>query len=92
MNLFVYYKLIQSAHPNLPDRIRLMQAELNAQFPGLRCDLMKRPDLDVSGNETWMEIYSLADIDILEFRKTLDQLVNKYDLPLPRKNEVFITV
>jgi len=92
MNLFVYYKLIESEHLNLPGKIKMMQAALRAQFPALRCDLMKRPDLDASGHETWMEIYTLADIDMLEFRKILDQLSLDADLPQPRKNEVFLTV
>ena len=92
MNLFVYYKLIQSAHPNLSSRVKIMQAALKAQFPALRCDLMKRPDLDVSEHETWMEIYDLGEIDMLEFRKILDQLALNADLPQPRKNEVFLTI
>jgi hypothetical protein len=92
MNLFVYYKLIQSEHPNLPSRIKIMQAALNAQFPGLCCNLMKRPEIDVSGHETWMEIYTLINVDMLEFRKMLDQFALNANLPQPRKNEVFLTV
>jgi hypothetical protein len=90
MNVFVYYKLIKSEHPHLQSRIKTMQAALTAQFPALCCDLMKRPETDVSGHETWMEIYHLTDIDLNQFRKILDQLVKDADLPHPRRNEVFV--
>ena len=92
MNLFVYYKLIRSEHPSLQIKVQVMQAELRAQFPALRTELMKRPDIDATGHETWMEIYNLADIDINIFRDALDQLALNADLPQPRRNEVFLTV
>ena len=92
MNLFVYYKLIQSEQSRPQDKIKVMQAELKAQFPALRCDLMKRPEPDAAGHETWMEIYELVDIDMNVFRKVLDQLAENADLPQPRRNEVFVTV
>ncbi len=92
MNLFVYYKLIRSEHPSLQIKVQVMQAELRAQFPTLRTELMKRPDTDATGHETWMEIYDLADIDINVFREALDQLALNANFPQPRRNEVFITV
>lgn len=92
MNLFVYYKLIRSEHPSLQIKVQVMQAELKSQFPSLQTDLLKRPDIDATGHETWMETYNLADIDINVFRDALDQLALNAHLPQPRRNEVFITV
>ncbi|MDO8693095.1 MAG: DUF4936 family protein [Sheuella sp.] len=92
MNLFVYYKLLESEHPNLRIKIQIMQSELKSIFPTLSYDLMKRPDIDDTGRETWMEIYSLQDIDINAFRNELDARVLTAELPVPRRNEIFIPV
>ena len=92
MNLFVYYKLVAAEHPNLHIRIQLMQAELKLQFPALTTDLLKRPDPDESGRETWMEIYHLSDIDMNAFKTALDHLALEAGLPHPRKNEIFISI
>ena len=92
MNLFVYYKLIASEHPNLHIKIQMMQMELKSHFSTLTSDLLKRPDPDESGRETWMEIYNLTDIDINLFRTELDLLAINAELPQPRRNEVFIPI
>jgi len=92
MNLFVYYKLMASEHPNLHIKIQMMQAELKSEFPSLTTDLLKRPEADESGRETWMEIYNLSDIDINIFRTELELLTLNMELPQPRRNEVFISI
>ena len=92
MKLFVYYKLIATELPDLQIRIQAMQAELKSLFPGLSCDLLKRPESDDAGRETWMESYHLPDIDIMRFRNELDRLALKAELPQPRKNELFVAV
>lgn len=92
MNLFVYYKFIHADYPGMKIKIKTMQDKLISKFPGLRCDLMKRPDSDESGNETWMEIYSLEEIDLNVFRDTLDRLAIEQDLPKPRRNELFAPI
>ncbi len=92
MNLFVYYKLLKTEHPHLQTRIKRMQANLMEQYPDIHCELMKRPDADASGQETWMEIYQLSEGDFSLFRTTLDRLVEQASLPQPRRNEVFIAL
>lgn len=92
MKLFVYYKLIAAEHPNLQIKIQMMQMELKSQFPAMTGDLLKRPDPDESGRETWMEIYDLSDTDINLFRTELDLLAINAELPQPRRNEVFISI
>ncbi len=92
MKLFVYYKMIASEYPALQIKIQMMQAELRSQFSTLSSDLLKRPDPDESGRETWMEIYHLSDIDINTFRIELDLLARNAQLPQPRRNEVFISI
>lgn len=92
MNLFVYYKLIESEHPNLRIKIKILQSELKTLFPSLSYDLMKRPETDDTGRETWMEIYTLQDIDVNAFKTELDSRVIAAQLPTPRRNEIFIPV
>jgi hypothetical protein len=92
MNLFVYYKLILADYPDVRSKIKTLQTALVAKFPGLHCDLMKRPDTDASGNETWMEIYTLGEIDLNAFRDTLDRLAMEQGLSMPRRNEIFTPI
>lgn len=92
MNLYVYYKLASSEASNQHIKVLLMQAELKAQFPKLSFQLLKRPDTDETGRETWMETYDLSEIDINDFRGVLDQLALAANLPQPRKNEIFISL
>ena len=90
MILFIYYKVPPSSDDSLVQKIRRMQTQLGDAFPGLHMRLMKRPALDAEGNETFMETYELERVDTALFRKTLDELVQTCELPIPRKNEYFI--
>jgi Domain of unknown function (DUF4936) len=91
MYLFVYYKLDPKQCPALQSQISDMQALLIGQFPGVTCQLLKRPDTDEHGLETWMETYHLSEIDKNEFRQTLDRLTQDERFPGPRRNEIFIS-
>lgn len=92
MNLFVYYKFIHAHYPDVKSKIKTLQTELIAKFPDLHCELMKRPDSDASGNETWMEIYKLGEVDLNAFIDTLDRLAMEHALPKPRRNEMFTPI
>jgi hypothetical protein len=67
-----------------------MHTKLTEYFPGLKCDLLKRPKADSEGKETWMEIYILDDGNETEFQTKLNELVISAALPQPRFCESFI--
>ena len=90
MNLYIYFKFFVADHPLVSKRIREMQNQLVLEFPGLVCELLKRPFPDQDGRETWMEVYQGMMTESLEFNERLTELVLKYELPQPRRNEVFI--
>ena len=92
MTLYVYFKFIVSDHPMTLKLIRGMQERLSQEYPGLECDLLKRPNLDEEGRETWMEIYRGVMPQSSPFMERLAELALKNDLPQPRRNEVFIPV
>jgi hypothetical protein len=92
MNLYVYFKFVVSEYPLALQCIREMHDQLALEFPGLVCDLLKRPLPDQDGKETWMEIYHGVATEKSEFRERLEELALKNDLPRPRRNEVFISI
>jgi hypothetical protein len=92
MTLYVYFKFIVSDHPMTLKRIRGMQEQLMQEYSDLECDLLKRPNPDEDGRETWMEIYRGVTSQSSLFMGRLSELALKNDLPQPRRNEVFISV
>jgi hypothetical protein len=92
MNLYVYFKFVVGDHPQVLRRIGDMQDQLALEFPGLVCELLKRPLPDQDGKETWMEVYRGVAADSLHFIERLSQLALKNALPHPRRNEVFIPI
>jgi hypothetical protein len=92
MNLYVYFKFVVGDHPLVLQRIGDMQDQLVLEFPGLVCELLKRPLTDQDGKETWMEVYRGAVTEKLEFNERLAELALKSELPQPRRNEVFIPI
>jgi hypothetical protein len=92
MNLYVYFKFIVAEHPLVFKRIKEMQDQLALEFPGLVCEFLKRPAPDQDGKETWMEVYRGVATEKSEFNERLAELVLTYDLPQPRRNEVFIPI
>jgi len=92
MNLYVYFKFVVSDHPLALKCIKEMHNQLTIEFPGLVCDLLKRPFPDQDGKETWMEIYHGIATEKSEFGERLEELALKNGLPQPRRNEVFIPI
>jgi hypothetical protein len=92
MNLYVYFKFIVADHSLVLSHIREMHAQLSHEFPGLVCELLKRPVPDQDGKETWMEVYRGAVTEKSEFNERLSELALKNELPQPRRNEVFISI
>ncbi|MBU3622378.1 DUF4936 family protein [Polynucleobacter sp. AP-Latsch-80-C2] len=92
MNLYVYFKFVVGDHPLVLRCIGDMQDQLALEFPGLVCELLKRPLPDQDGKETWMEVYHGVAADSVDFIERLSQLALKNALPQPRRNEVFIPI
>jgi len=92
MTLYVYYKFVVSEHPMVFRIVSEIQAQLTLEFPELDCGLLKRPNADDEGRETWMEIYRGVATDSSCFIERLDQLALKNVLPQPRRNEVFVPI
>ena len=92
MTLYIYFKFIVSDHPMTLKLIKGMQEQLMQEYLGLECDLLKRPNPDEDGKETWMEIYRGVTSKSSLFMERLSELALKNDLPQPRRNEVFISV
>lgn len=91
MYLFVYYKLDPKQYPALQSQVTDMQDMLIGQFPGVTCQLLKRPDTDEQGRETWMETYHLSEADEKKFRLHLERITQDEMFPGPRRNEIFIS-
>lgn len=93
MILYVYYKFVPSERIGLQKTIRKMQDAIKSRFPHLECDLLKRPEMNEFGQETWMEVYLLrSNTDYELFLTALNEAVELNALPQPRRNEVFIPV
>ena len=90
MILYVYFKFAVQNDPAVPNAVRAMQADLGREFPQVLARLMKRPEADGEGRETWMETYEMPQEDLTRFRSRLDELSALYLLPHPRRNEVFV--
>jgi hypothetical protein len=92
MTLYVYFKFIVAEHPRALEIIRAMQDKLLGEYAGLRCNLLKRPNADDEGRETWMETYELITSEQVEFLNRLSELALELKLPQPRRNEIFISL
>lgn len=91
--LYVYFKVDAAQHTALAPRVRAFQAQLQAhlkaQWPGLVCELLQRPEA-VQGVETWMETYR-ADKGVSdELAAAIEAAARAADLPAPRHTERFI--
>lgn len=86
---YVYYRVDAGALGALLPQVRAMQHSLQAQHPGLRCGLLRRPELR-EGQVTVMETYAGAVTHpamAASFAKTLAQAAAA--LPQPRHTEWF---
>ena len=90
MNLYVYFKFVPKDPESVITGIKKMQEELTTRFFKLNCQLLKRPEKDSEGRETWMEVYSSDSADMKDFKEELSALAGKYQLPEPRFYESFI--
>lgn len=90
MHLFVYYKLIPSAFPDLHRKIEVLQEELKASFPELKSKFLKRPATDDQGRETWLEIYEFNKEDYETFSEKLNSALANIAFDPARLNEVFV--
>lgn len=87
--LYVYYKVEIAQCADFALRVRAFQQHLVQSWPGLRVELMQRPESSAS-METWMEVYQhplgLTDTML----QSIEQTARNRGLPLPRANELFI--
>lgn len=84
---YVYYRLPEAALPALLAELRPMQAGLMAAHPGLRAELLRRPELR-DGEVTVMESYAGGDSSA--WSPALAQAVAaRPALPAPRHAETF---
>ena len=90
IKLFVYYKFLPDAYPELKMHVQQMQMRLQKQFLQLSADVMKRPTPDELGQVTWMEIYELGSSDLSVFKLELDRAAAQEKLPNPRRTELFV--
>ena len=85
--LFVYYRVLEAALPAVLAEVRALQAGLMAAQPGLKAELLRRPELR-DGEVTLMEAY--AGGDLTAWSVALDAAVAaRPALPAPRHAETF---
>ena len=86
--LFVYYRVPEPALTSTVAAVRMMQAALAAAHPGLRTDLLRRPELR-DGEVTLMETYTAA----AGISPALEAAITRAAsaLPQPRHTESFQT-
>lgn len=89
--LCVYYKVGASGHAALALRVRQIQTDLVAQWPGLACELLQRPEA-VAGVQTWMETYRHADGLRPELIAAVASAARVAGLPEPRHAEHFVAL
>ena len=82
--LYVYYRVAGHLLAATVQAVQLMQVNLTTAHPGLRAELLRRPDLD-QGTITLMEVYAGSVSTAL--LAALAQA--SAALPQPRHNELF---
>jgi hypothetical protein len=92
VNLFVYYKFKPSEFPHLKTELQALQTKIQQNFPNVQVRLLKRPEPDESGQETWMESYEFEPALLPRIRSTLDGLITELKLPDRRAFEVFVDI
>jgi hypothetical protein len=92
VNLFVYYKFKPSEFAHLRTDLQTLQKKVQQSFPDVQVRLLKRPEPDEAGNETWMESYEFEAEHLPAIRSKLADLVADLRLPDRRAFEVFIDI
>ncbi len=87
--LYVYYKVPVQEHAQWAARVRPFQAALMARWPGLKAELLQRPEAS-EGQETWMEIYQHLIGLTPDIEASIQQHAAAAGLPMPRHSERFI--
>jgi hypothetical protein len=87
--LYVYYKVPLPEHAQWAAPVRAFQAELVARWPGLKAELLQRPEAS-DGKETWMEIYQHLSGLTPDIAASIEQHAVAAGLPMPRHAERFI--
>ncbi|MEI7740089.1 MAG: DUF4936 family protein [Betaproteobacteria bacterium] len=89
--LFVYYKVPQTQRAQWIPVVELMQQSLLQKTPvGLKCSLLKRPEVSAEGLETWMEVYEHANGVDQTMVELINEEVRLAGLPFKRASEFFI--
>ena len=89
--LFVYYKVPQTQHAQWIPIVERMQQSLLQKTPmGLKCSLLKRPEVSAEGLETWMEVYEHAKGVDQTMVELINEEVKLAGLPFKRASEFFI--
>lgn len=92
MKLFVYYKFLPADYDNLLGAIRALQDKVRLEFPSVDCALLRRPEPNDKGEQTWMECYDMDAANLDVFRPFLEALVQEQPIPQARFYEVFVSV
>ena len=87
--IYVYYKVDAAEHAACSARVRQFQAALVAQWPGLVCELLQRPEA-AGGIETWMETYRHRLGLSPALLTAIANAAAAAGLPAPRHTETFI--
>ena len=87
--LYVYYKVDPAQHGAIAPQVRQFQAALAAQWSGLACELLQRPEA-AGGVETWMETYRHASGLSPALLGSMASAAAAAGLPAPRHTESFI--
>ncbi len=81
--LFVYYRVAEPALAATVAAVRTMQAALSEAHPGLRAELLRRPELR-DGEVTLMETYASGAGVSPALESAIAQAANSLPLPLPQ--------
>lgn len=90
MFLFVYYKFVAQAYPRISEQLAELESAVRYRFPGIALRVLRRPDTDAAGQQTWMEMYEIRDQDLQALQTWLVDRVDQLGLPSKRAVEVFI--
>lgn len=92
MYLFVYYKFLPLEYPDLEPNVRRLLDQVQAVMPDVKVQLLRRPDDNENGEQTWMETYACEPARLEGLQTTVAQIANALALPAPRRVEVFVAV
>lgn len=89
--LFIYYRVASGRAAAARLAIEALQARLRLALPGLRTQLLRRPD-EKDGLQTWMEVYAHPDGVSLRAQEHIEAAARELQAlcPGPRHVEVFV--